>query len=152
MQIPNESQLLAAFRESEVDEVQLPPNVTFPLTVEDYMAWPEPSGHRVYLIFQESQTGHPMGVVFQRTRGSASVGASMCQWCHAVRAGSEVGLLTTSAGADRRVGVYLCADLDCKEHAERSPGVNDFVESLGVKEKIQRIVGRMNFFAKRNLF
>ncbi len=76
----------------------------------------------------------------------------MCQWCHSVRPGNAVGLLTTDLSANRRIGLHLCVDLDCKQQAERGPGVNDFNEGLDTNDKISRIVARMNHFAKHNLF
>jgi hypothetical protein len=152
IRISDEHQLLSAFRESEQAEVHIPADFTFPLALKDYIAWVEPSGHRVYLVFRETQSGNPLGVVFQRTRGSADTAASMCQWCHSVRPGSSVGLLTTGAGPNRRVGLHLCANLDCKENAMKPPGVNDFPEAVKGRDKIERIVRRMNDFAKHNLF
>jgi hypothetical protein len=152
IRISNEQQLLSAFRDSDRGEVYIPADFAFPFTLKDYVAWVEPSGHRVYLVFQEVQSGHPMGVVFQRTRGAADTPASMCQWCHSVRPGTAVGLLTTAAGPNRRIGLHLCANLDCKEHAMKPPGVNDFPEAVQGRDKVERIVRRMNDFAKHNLF
>ncbi len=152
IRIKDESQLLASFRETDQAQVQIPPALTFPLALKDYLAWTEPSGHRVYLVFSEIQSGNPMGVVFQRTKGAAETPASMCQWCHSVRSGSAVSLMTTDAGPNRRVGLYLCSGLNCKENALSPPGVNDFAESVSGQDKVDRIVRRMNEFAKQNLF
>lgn len=132
--------------------MQIPATITFPLALQDYVAWTEPSGHRVYLVFEEIQSGNPMGVVFQRTKGAAETPASMCQWCHAVRAGSAVSLMTTDAGPNRRVGLYLCTNLNCKQNALAPPGVHDFAERVNGRDKVERIVRRMNDFAKHNLF
>lgn len=152
IRIQDEHQLRASFRDFEQNQVQVPQDFKFPLALKDYLSWVEPSGHRVYLVFRDHLSGHPMGVVFQRTRGSADASPSMCQWCHAVRPGSAVGLLTTQAGKERRIGIHLCVDLDCKAHAEKGPGKNDFTEGLSGREKIERVVRRMNDFAKHNLF
>ena len=152
IRIENEQHLLSAFRETEQSQVQIPQELKFPLALKDYLSWVEPSGHRVYLVFQDAQSGNPLGIVFQRTRGSSQASPSMCQWCHAVRPGNSVGLLTTQAGKERRIGIHLCVDLDCKEHAQKGPGRNDFSEGLSDREKIERVVRRMNDFAKHNLF
>lgn len=152
IRITNEEELLGTFRSIDRDEVQIPLTARFPMAVKDYVAWIEPSGHRIYLVFEDTQTGSPLGVVFQRTRGSANTVASMCQWCHAVRSGSGVGLLTATVAKDHRVGVHLCADLNCREHAMGPPGIHDFNESLSSGEKLQNILRRMTAFARKNLF
>ena len=152
IRIAYEEELLSSFRESDRAQVQIPATLTFPMGLKDYVTWAEPSGHRVYLVFQEMNSGQPMGVVFQRTRGAADVAASMCQWCHSIRGGSAVSLLTTDAGPNRRIGLHLCTDLNCKQNALAPPGQNDFMVSLSGEEKVARIVARMNTFAKNNLF
>lgn len=152
IRINSEEQLLETFREIDRDEVQVPLTARFPMAVKDYVSWIEPSGHRIYLVFEDVQTGAPLGVVFQRTHASADTKASMCQWCHAVRSGTGVGLLTASASKNHRVGVHLCADLNCRDHAMGPPGVNDFNESLSSAEKMQNVLRRMTAFARKNLF
>ena len=108
------------------------------------------SGHRLFLLFEDS--GDRRGIVFERTHGSAETPAAMCQWCHAVRRGPAVGLLTASAARHRRVGVHLCTDLSCRENALGVPGVNDFLESVSAPERLQDVLTRMREFARANLF
>lgn len=130
----------------------MPADLGFPLALKDYFAWTEPSGHRVYLVFGDPTTGHPLGVVFQRTSTPADAPASMCQWCHAVRTGGGVSLLTAAAGRNRRVGVHLCSDLSCRDRAFGVPGRHDFNEGLSPQEKLQRLLRRMGDFAHGQLF
>ncbi len=152
IRITSENQLLDSFRTIDRDQVALPKDLQFPLAVKDYMSWVEPSGHRVYLVFEDSASGHPMGIVFQRTHAAPETSASMCQWCHKVSSGSKVSLLTATANRNHRVGVHLCSDLNCRENVLTPPGVNDFYESLSGQERVQRVLQRMGEFAKRNLF
>lgn len=150
IRIANEAELLDSFRALDRDQVQLSPDFQFPLAVKDYLSWVEPSGHRVYLVFPDD--GSLRGVVFERTSSSSEVPVSMCQWCHSVRRGSGVGLLTASAGRNRRVGVYLCRSLECKDNVMSPPTINDFSEGLSGSERLQRVVRRMSDFARANLF
>ena len=152
IRITSENQILDSFRTDDRDEVRLPSGLKFPYAMKDYMTWVEPSGHRVFLVFPDDVSGNLRGVVFQRTPGGSDVPASMCQWCHSVRGGNGVSLLTTSAGRQRRVGVHLCSSLNCRENALSPPGVNDFQEGLSGHERVQRILQRMREFALRNLF
>jgi hypothetical protein len=152
IKIADENQLLSSFRTLDRDEVQIPSGLKFPLAVRDYFKWIEPSGHRVYLVFPDQETGTPTGLVFQRTKVSPENPAAMCQWCHAVRSGSGVSLLTVAASRNRRVGVYLCSDLECREHALSTPGIHDFNEGLSGAEKVYRILRRMTDFTRGNLF
>jgi hypothetical protein len=152
IRIASEEQLLAKFRPIDRDEVQIPSNFKFPLAIKDYLTWVEPSGHRVYLVFEDVSSGKPLGVVFQRTRGAGETPAAMCQWCHTVRPGPAVGLLTAAADRDHRIGIHLCSNLNCRENALAPPNVHDLRESLGKYEKLHRILSRMSDFSHRNLF
>lgn len=152
IKITSENQLLETFRSLDRDQVQVPAEFKFPLAVKDYLSWIEPSGHRVYLVFEDTASGLPLGVVFERTPAPPSTPASMCQWCHSVRSGTGVSLLTTAASKNRRVGLHLCTDLNCRERAMGAPGIHDFNESLSGVEKVKQVVRRMNEFAKSNLF
>lgn len=150
IRIASQEAFLNSFREFEQSQVQLPPGLKFPLAVKDYLSWVEPSGHRVYLVFEDD--GVARGVVFQRTRVSPETPASMCQWCHAVRSGSGVSLLSATIGRDRRAGIYLCSDLNCREHVLGVPSVNDFQEGMSRQERFNRLLYRMREFGRRNLF
>src|SRR4051794_7258476 len=96
IRISSEAHLRSTFRSIDQDEVVPPVETRFPLVAKDYLRWLEPSGHRVFLVFEDE--GALRGVVFQRTSGAADTAAAMCQWCHAVRSGPAVGLLTAAAG------------------------------------------------------
>ena len=144
-------QLYATFRAIDHDEVYVPPDLTFPLAVRDYLAWPEPSGHRVFLIFAEPYTEQKVGVVFRRGRTPADAPAAMCQWCHAVRVGGAVSMMTAAVDRDRRVGLYLCSSLNCRENALSTPGVHDIPETIPPAERVKRILVRMSAFVRRSL-
>jgi hypothetical protein len=152
IKIASESELLRTFRAVDRDQVQLPPDFKFPLAVKNFTTWLEPSGHRVYLVYEDTKKGGPIGIVFQRTHGSPDAAPAMCQWCNSVRGGSGVSLLTAAVGSNRRVGIHLCSDLQCADEEMVIPGVNDLRESLSRTEKVLRLMQRMSDFAIRNLF
>jgi hypothetical protein len=152
IKVNSEEELLKSFREIDRDQVQIPPDFKFPLAVRDYLSWVEPSGHRVFLIFENQGTGNPMGVVFRRPNGPPLTPASMCQWCHTVRTGNAVTLLTAAMSESRTIGLYLCSRLNCREHTLAPPGAHDFNEGLSAQERINGVVRRMGAFATGNLF
>jgi hypothetical protein len=145
--ISSESELLATFRTIDRDEVSLLATMKFPLVIKDYIAWLEPSGHRVFLIFQEPDGSCARGIVFKRNSGASEPVVQMCQWCHSVRGGNAVRLLTARASAKRNVGLLLCNDLSCKDKVLTTPGVNDLREPFGAYEKLFRVVMNMRDFA-----
>jgi len=152
IRIATEQELYSYFRPIDRDHVFLSQNLKFPLVFKNYMSWEEPSGHRVYLVFENATTGRPLGVAFRKASAPADSAPVMCEWCHAVRGRGEVRLMTAAASRDRRIGLYLCADLHCEEEITNPPGVNDLRESLSQTERIQRLMERMRVFAKGNLF
>jgi hypothetical protein len=154
LRIRNEQELIEAFRPLERETVELPRPLEYPLDIKDYFAWTEGAGHRVFLVLGGAGLKAPLGVVFRRgeTSGAGTTVAQMCDWCHAVRAGNEVGLLTAESSARRRVGLNLCRDLSCKEKALSDPGADDFPQPVSPSGRVRRITQRMTDFARRNLF
>src|SRR4051794_32777143 len=102
IRISSEVKLLETFRDIDREHVQMPAEFKFPLAIKNFTSWIEPSGHRVYLVFEHAVTGEPVGVVFQRTKGNAEAAPAMCQWCNTVRGGSGVSLLTAAVTEDHR--------------------------------------------------
>lgn len=147
--ISSEQELLECFRLLDRDEVEIPRSIQFPLNVKDYFSWIEPSGARAYLLFPDGEQEQLKGIVFRR--GPVGTPPVMCEWCHSVGAG-EIGLLTATASSNRRVGLHLCRNLDCKEKASSTPGINDLPEGLDADEKIRRITARMSDFSRKHLF
>jgi hypothetical protein len=152
IRIATSQDLLDSFRPLDRKEpFDLPEDLKFPLLVRGYHAWTEPSGARTFLVFEEPGARFPLGIVFRRDQ-SAGVGPRMCEWCHSVRSGSEVGLLTASASATRRVGLNLCRGLECREKILRPPGADDVPELVSPAERMRRVLLRMSKFARQNLF
>lgn len=111
--------LIHSFRSRDQRVIEMPPDLTFPLFVRDYLAWTETSGARVYLVFTAPGSHKPIGLIFRRdSQDSGALGSRICDWCHSSGSSSEVGLLTTDVNNKRRVGVHLCVDLRCKEKLE----------------------------------
>lgn len=151
IRIASETELLDSFRSLDRDEVELSKDLSFPMLVKDYLTWSDPGGHRVYLVFTEPGRKTPLGIVFRRS-SSGTVPPQMCEWCHSVRGGDGVRLLTATASSNKRVGLHLCSDLSCKNKVEEAPGANDFPETLSTRERTQRILQRMSQFARRAIF
>lgn len=151
IRIANEAELLDSFREVDRPEVELPRELAFPLGLKDYLAWVEPAGCRVFLVYEDPDSRKAFGIVFRRDQGGGGA-AGMCEWCHSVRSGDGVGLLTASASANRRVGISLCRDLSCREKAESAPGVDDLPQSPNARERVRGITRRMASFARQSLF
>ena len=147
----SEKELLECFRLLDRDEVIPPRDLSFPLIEKNYLAWLEPSGCRVYLVFNERLTTAPMGIVFRRDSGGNTL-ATMCEWCHSVRSGEDIGLLSATASSKRRIGIHLCRDLSCKDKIEGVPSAHDFPESANQVERLRKVVARMGDFARRELY
>ena len=154
--ISSKSQMLDAFRPIDRPEVQLPHGLEFPVVLKDYMAWVEPSGARVFLLFQDPTVGGARGVVFRRNNATPEQVTQMCQWCHSVRGGNSVRLLTAKlspkrTGAHRTVGLHLCADLSCKDKVLGTPGINDLREPYSAYQKLFRVLLNMGDFCRNSL-
>lgn len=153
IRIQNENELLALFRPVDRDEVRPPSHQTYPMAVTDYIAWVEPSGHRTYLIFEDEKSRSGLGVVFKRTQPPPDPVTNMCEWCHSVSGSQTIGMLSASVSQKKRVGLYLCRDLSCKQNIlAQPPSVHDLRESLSAHDKTRRMLTRMSDFARRNLF
>ena len=152
IKIDNEQQLLQLFRPIDRDEVVVPAGQSYPIVIRDYHSWVEPSGARAFLVFQEPDGRSAAGVVFRRQHPVGDPVNNMCEWCHSVRSHQTIGLLTAKASKNRRVGLNVCRDLNCKEHVRARPGVNDLRESITPDQKIFKITHKMSDFARANLF
>jgi hypothetical protein len=149
--IENSEQLKSYFRIFEQEEVQTLVEMNFPLVVKDYLAWNEPSGHRVYLVFQSPTNAQPYGVVFEKTRGGEPV-PMMCDWCHSIRPKATVALLTARVTSRQSVGVHACHDLQCKDRLSENPAVHDLRETLRTDQKLHRLLEKMASFTGKLLF
>ncbi len=146
----SEEELLRCFREIDRDEVELSPELAWPLRVDDALAWAV--GPRAFLVFRDRPGAPLRGIVFHRNAGSLPDVVAMCEWCHAVRGHGAVKRLSVSTDERRRVGLYLCSDLGCVARAHEAPGVDDLPERLDGSERARRTVRRIAEFASRRLF
>nr|WP_255652628.1 FBP domain-containing protein [Myxococcus sp. XM-1-1-1] len=139
--------LIQSFRPRDLRVMEMPPGLSFPLFVRDYLAWTETSGLRVYLIFSAPGSRQPIGIIFRRDSMGGENVTRMCEWCHHSGASSEVTLLTTDVNNKRRVGISLCADLQCKERLE------DAADRAGrhALEALEQLRARMFRFANEAL-
>ena len=150
MKIQSEAELLSCFRELDRADVELAPDLTFPLALDGALAWAV--GPRAFLVFRDREQAPPRGIVFHRNSGGLPDAAAMCEWCHAVRANGRVKLMSARASDTRRVGLYLCSDLGCVGRAHDVPGVDDLPEGLDGDERALRTLHRIAEFASRRLF
>jgi hypothetical protein len=150
MNVTSEAELVSCFREIDRDEVELGPELTFPLALDSAVAWAV--GPRAFLVFRDRPEAPPRGIVFHRNSGGLPDAAAMCEWCHVVRNSGRVKLMSARASEQRRVGLYLCADLGCVGRAHEPPGIDDLPEGLDGSERARRTLRRISEFASRRLF
>src|SRR5687767_778014 len=121
IRIGNEKELLDSFRPLDREMVELPKDIGFPFILKDYMAWIEPSGARVFLVYTEPGKKLPLGISFRRNQSTHGTASRMCDWCHSTGGSDKIGLLTAQSSDRKWVGLQLCLDLSCKDN-EESPG------------------------------
>ena len=120
----SDADLLATFRKFDQHSVVFPRYSLYPLLIEDYYAWTEPSGAYTYLVYKQSGWELPLGLVFQRNgSGSALSPAGMCDWCHSYGPSSEIGLMSADITPRQSGGTWLCKDLDCLQKIEEQTGL-----------------------------
>jgi hypothetical protein len=144
--LDTEQALLGAFRPKDRAGVEVTKDIVLPRFVRDYLAWTEPSGAHVYLVFAVPG-GVPTGVVFDVTRGAGSTTPQLCDWCHTSGFGNGVALLTATVNSRRRAGVNVCADLSCKDKLEEAANRGGY----SVLPSMQRLLERMGRFASEAL-
>src|SRR6185437_16876833 len=100
----------------------------------------DPSSHRAYLVVDAPAVSRTIGIAFRRTLGASDAAPAMCQWCHTVRGGGGVSLMTVAVDTTRTIGIYLCSDLQCEQGISDTPGINDLRESLSRTDRMQRLL------------
>jgi hypothetical protein len=151
VQIHSEKELLELFRPFDREEIHLANSLHFPIRFDDYLTWEEPSGSRIYLLFVDPSLRSPLGIVFRRDQSDGDA-SSMCEWCHSIRAGNGVSLLTATASTKKRVGIYLCRDLSCKDKLTSDPSPNDIPQFSIQEKRLENVLKRMSSFSKQSLF
>lgn len=115
--LDSDAELIATFRTRDQKLVELPADLTFPLILRDYVAWKHPGGGRLFIVFSP-ENGLPTGVVFDSHGASHAQVPQMCSWCHSLAQGNSVSMLMATQSAKKRVGVFVCGDLGCKQRVE----------------------------------
>jgi hypothetical protein len=146
----SEAELVACFREIDRGDVELPPELAFPLALDEVIAWAV--GPRAFLVFRDRPGARPRGIVFHRNAGAIPDVAAMCDWCHAVRANGAVKLLSVRSDERHRLGLYLCSDLACVARSRETPSPDDVPERLSAEDRARRTLRRISEFASRRLF
>jgi hypothetical protein len=146
--IETEKDLLNAFRSRDRKHVELPKGTRFPLFVRDYLAWVDPYGVRVFLVFTAPDSQRPTGIAFRRDQqGDKNTVPHVCDWCRSHGTSDQVGLLTTDVDSKRRVGIGLCLDLRCSERLETTANL----AGRNVIDETKRLIERMARFAHEAL-
>ncbi len=146
--IETEKELLGAFRSRDRKYVELPKGTRLPLFVRDYLAWVDPYGVRVFLVFTTPGSKSPTGIAFRRDQqGDRTLMSRVCEWCMAHGSAAEIGLLTTDVDAKRRVGVNLCLDLRCSERLESRTNL----AGGSALDENKKLIERMARFAQEAL-
>jgi hypothetical protein len=146
--IETEKELLGAFRSRDRKHVELPKGTKLPLFVRDYLAWVDPYGVRVFLVFTAPGSKRPTGIAFRRDQGGdKNLAPHMCEWCRAHGTSDQIGLLTTDVDSKRRVGVNLCLDLRCNERLETTANL----AGRSVMDETKKLIERMAHFAQEGL-
>lgn len=141
-------ELLSAFRSRDRKYVELPKGTHLPLFIRDYLAWVDPYGVRVFLVFTAPGGKRPMGIAFRRDQqGDKALAVRVCEWCRTAGSADRIGLLTTDVDSKRRVGVNLCLDLRCNERLEAE--MNRAGRS--VLDESKQLIERMSRFASEAL-
>jgi len=115
-QLTSEEMLIQTFRPRDRAGMEIPSDLKFPLFVRDYVAWREPSGAGVRLVFGPPG-GAPTGIFFRRAHGEPNT-AQMCEWCHSGGGADQIGLMTADVNSRKRAGITICLDLRCQEKIE----------------------------------
>ncbi|WNG43761.1 hypothetical protein F0U60_06375 [Archangium minus] len=146
--IETEKELLSAFRSRDRKFVDLPKGTSLPLFVRDYLAWVDPYGVRVFLVFTAPGSKRPTGIAFRRDQqGDKALALRVCDWCRASGSADQIGLLTTDVDSKRRVGVNLCLDLRCNEKLETAANLS----GRSALDDIKALSERMSRFASEAL-
>lgn len=146
--IETEKELLSAFRSRDRKHVELPKGTQLPLFVRDYLAWVDPYGVRVFLVFTAPGSKRPTGIAFRRDQqGDKTLTTRVCEWCRYSGTADQIGLLTTDVDSKRRVGVNLCLDLRCNERLEAMMNM----AGRSVVDENKQLIERMSRFANEAL-
>lgn len=146
--IETEKEFLSAFRSRDRKSVEPPKGTRFPLFVRDYLAWVDPYGVRVFLVFTAPGSKRPTGIAFRRDQqGDKALALRVCEWCRASGSADQIGLLTTDVDSKRRVGVNLCLDLRCNEKLEQAANMS----GRSVLDDTKELIERMSRFASEAL-
>jgi hypothetical protein len=132
--------VLETFRKTDQDSVIFLGNLHYPLSIQSYHTWTDPSGVYTYLVYKRQDWETPLGLVFQRNKPGASVSpAGMCEWCNSFGASNETGLMTTNINAKVSGGTWLCLDLSCAQKIQEMSGCTARAKEKRLEKLFQKI-------------
>lgn len=123
---------------------KLPPGFEkMDLSTVEFLAWKHPSGHRGYIL--ENETGTPRIWVLECETKSTNSKPAMCSLCCTVKSGSGTKMFSYRPDNNRNkiVGFYLCSDLNCVENVT-AVNPNSMRETITPDEKRQRMLSNLH--------
>lgn len=146
--LEHEDDLLEAFRPRDRKHVELPPGRRYPFTCLDYFAWASEHGERIFLLFKAPSEQLVTGITFRRDNASSSDPTPrVCHWCLAFGSARTIGMLSADVNSKRKVGVYVCLDLGCRERVEEDANRR----GKPVREAVAVLLEKMAKFSREAL-
>lgn len=119
--ISSKAEFLEAFHWKDQHLIHIPDKLQFPLAVDYYYSWIEPSGNYAFLVLKKPNWDIPKGLVFRRNTGNPTT-SNLCDWCHSYGSSDDITMLTVKVDSKVTIGQYLCSKLDCIEKLETQMG------------------------------
>lgn len=121
--ISSKNEFIQSFHWKDQHLVTPPIAVQFPLKIQYYFSWVDPSGAYAFMLFKRPNWDTPKGMVFRRNAGHSGT-ANLCDWCHSYGSSNEITMLSVKVNSKLTIGQYLCSRLDCLEKLETQIGTS----------------------------
>lgn len=122
--VSSKEDLLKAFHWKDQNVVTIPKDLTFPLKIDYFFSWIEPSGTYTFLLFKRPNWDSAKGLVFRRIPTPHPGTTNICDWCHSYGSSDEISMLNVKLSSKQSIGQYLCSDLSCLDKLETQMGLS----------------------------
>lgn len=137
--IASEQEMISAFRPRDQKKLVIPHVLKFPLAVNTYFRWKEPSGVYTYLVFKRPNWDMPRAVAFKRSQPAGEPIGGMCNWCHSYGTSEEIGMLSVKVNSEVSLSYFLCQDLRCVEKIEENAALAGRIPDKMIQQLYYRI-------------
>jgi hypothetical protein len=105
----------------------------------EFLAWKHPSGHRGYIL--ENESGTPRIWVLECETKSTNSKPVMCSLCNTIRSGTGTRMFSYRPENNRNkiVGFHMCSDLGCVENVTKI-NPDSMRETITPERKRERMV------------